>query len=89
MVSPNNREDNASSKHPMPPSKTSTGRNELHLTESLAKGASWDPHPAKCHRLSVVTKAISCSVQPDGKAQLLKTAFTYVMKHGEVKLVPH
>lgn len=53
------------------------------------KGLHGIPHPAKCHRLSVVTKAISCSVQPDGKAQLLKTAFTYVMKHGEVKLVPH
>lgn len=31
-----------------------------------------------------IAKAIGCSLQPDGNALLLKTAFTYAVEHGDI-----
>lgn len=68
----------------VPPSKASSARNWLHLEELLAKRIPWTLFQTS----QAITKAIGCAPLPDGKTLVLKTAFTYGIEYGKVKLVP-
>lgn len=63
MESTNNKEDNVPTRHLMPPCKTFSAKNGLHLVELLAKG----PHE-KPQASQAITKGIGYSPQSAGKA---------------------
>jgi hypothetical protein len=60
LQSPINRGKNATTRHLMPPRKTSNSRNRLRVAELLAKG----PH-GKPQTSQAIAKATSCSPQSD------------------------
>lgn len=47
----------------------------------------WQKVPRRTPQ-TAIAKAVDCSLQPSGKALLLKTALIYVIEHKEIKLVP-
>lgn len=59
----------------LPPSKTSSARNRLHLVESLPKV------PRGISKHHVIALVVGYSPQPDSKALLLNTALTYGIEH--------
>lgn len=83
MGLPDNGRGKGPARYLMPSSKTSSARNGLPLVESLAKGVLWTPTQTS----QVISKAISCPLQSDAKALLLKTSLLF--KHRKVKLVPN
>lgn len=62
--SPNNRGDDASTKHPNPLRKVSSAKNGLHPV--WPKGFHETPKSSQ-----TIAKAVGCSLQPDGKALLI------------------
>jgi hypothetical protein len=66
----------------MSPSQTPSARNGLHLIESLTK-----VFHGKSQASGANAKSVGYSPHP--LAQCLKTAFTYVIGHGEVEPVPN
>ena len=69
--------------HLLSPNETSSSGSRLHLMELLAKGVPYEPsnNAGYCQGY--------CFPQASGKALLLKTKLTYLIEHGEVKLVPN
>lgn len=83
MKSPCNTGENAPNKYGMTQSKNSSGRNGLHIVESLDKWVPWSLQISKTN-----VNATRCSPHTEGKTSSLKTKLTYVIKH-EVQLVPN
>lgn len=69
-------------RHLIPPNRTSSAKNRLYFVESLVKEAPWDTSQAS----QTIANAIVCFLQSDGKALLLKTILTYIIKYREVNL---
>lgn len=63
------------SRHLLPSTKTFSYKNGFHLIETLLKAKT----------SLVIAKAVSCSLPPNYKTYFLKTAWTFVMKHGEMR----
>lgn len=83
MELPNNRRDNAPTRHFMPPSKTPSAGNGLQLVESLSKEAKWKPLNI------IIVKATGDSSRPTDKDLSLKTALIHARERREVELVPY
>lgn len=71
-------EKNKRTRHLLPSTKTFSSKNGLHFIETLLQAKT----------SLVIAKAISCSLPPNYKTYFLKTAWTFVMKHGEVRWCP-
>ena len=81
MELPYKEGDSAPTGHHTLPSETQNTRSGLHLVESLAERAPWNPQTSQA-----IAKALSYSPQPDGKSPLLET--THLLSTAE-KLHPY